>query len=69
MAQHTFEVEHIHCGACETAIRKSLSRLDGVRQVEPDSATNRVTVIYDEKAVTEQLLAQRLDAAGYPLRS
>jgi copper chaperone CopZ len=31
MAQHTFAVQEIHCGACETAIRKSLSRMDGIR--------------------------------------
>ncbi|MBW3638598.1 MAG: heavy-metal-associated domain-containing protein [Actinobacteria bacterium] len=67
MAQHTFTVGEIHCGACETAIRKSLSRVDGVRHVEPDAATNKVTVVFDEQLLDLGQLAGRLDAAGYPV--
>lgn len=67
MAQHTFTVETIHCGACETAIRKSLSRVDGVRHVEPDAATNQVTVVFDEQLLDLDRLAGRLDASGYPV--
>lgn len=67
MAQHTFTVAAIHCGACETAIRKSLSRVDGVSQVKPDAATNKVTVVFDEQLLDLDRLAGRLDAAGYPV--
>jgi copper chaperone CopZ len=31
MAQPTFAVQKIHCDASENAIRKSLSRMDGIR--------------------------------------
>lgn len=67
MAQHTFTVATIHCGACENAIRKSLSRVDGVRQVEPDAATSKVTVVFDEHLLDPDRLAGRLEAAGYPV--
>lgn len=67
MAQQTFFVEEIHCGACEDAIRKSLSRMDGVRNVEAEAETNRVSVNYDETATTDQAIAERLAAAGYPV--
>lgn len=69
MAQHTFAVQEIHCEACENAIRKSLSRMDGITTVEPDSSTNQVAVVYDEAATDEQSIAERLVTAGYPLTS
>lgn len=67
MAARTFTVEEIHCGACEAAIRKALGRLDGVTDVDPDSATNQVTVIFDDAQVNADTVADRLTAAGYPV--
>jgi Cu+-exporting ATPase len=69
MAQHTFSVQEIHCEACENAIRKSLSRMDGIRTAEPDSSTNQVSVVYDETTTDEQSIAERLATAGYPVTS
>jgi copper chaperone CopZ len=69
MAQQTFQVQEIHCGACESAIRKSLARMDGVLVIEPDAATNRVEVVYDETQTDEGAIAERLATAGYPVVS
>jgi copper chaperone CopZ len=63
----TLTVQEIHCGACETAIGKALRRADGVREVTADAASNTVTVRYDEAAIDEQQLGERLTAAGYPV--
>jgi len=67
MASETFTVEQIHCGACEGAIGKALTRVEGVRQVEADAASNRVRVLFDENAVGVDQLAARLGEAGYPV--
>ncbi len=67
MASETFTVEQIHCGACEAAIGKALNRVEGVRQVEADAASNRVRVLFDENAVGVDQLAARLGEAGYPV--
>ncbi len=67
MASETFTVEQIHCGACEAAIGKALTRVEGVRQVEADAASNRVRVLFDENAVGVDQLAARLGKAGYPV--
>ena len=67
MATKTYTVEEIHCGACEMAISKALGRVDGVKVVEPDAATNKVTVIFDDARVDADTLADRLAAAGYPV--
>ncbi len=67
MASETFTVEQIHCGACEAAISKALTRIEGVRQVEADAASNRVRVLFDENAVGVDQLAARFGEAGYPV--
>jgi mercuric ion binding protein len=67
MASKTFTVEEIHCGSCEAAIRKALGRVDGIRLVEAESTTNQVTVVFDESALDEHAVAQRLGDAGYPV--
>jgi len=67
MASETFTVEQIHCGPCEAAIGKALTRVEGVRQVEADAASNRVRVLFDENAVGADQRAARLGEAGYPV--
>jgi mercuric ion binding protein len=67
MAAKTYTVEEIHCGACEMAIRKALTRIDGVKDVEADAATNRVMVVFDDTQVDPGTVAERLTAAGYPV--
>ena len=69
MATRTFVVEEIHCGACEGAVRKALARLDGVQDVAPDSATNQITVEFDDSQVGDDAIADRLALAGYPVVS
>lgn len=67
MPQHTFRVSDIHCGACEAAIAKSLSRLDGVAAVRPDAASNQVEVTYRDGETDPARIAERLADAGYPV--
>jgi len=67
MATDTFRVEDIHCSGCEDAIRKALTRLSGVSDVAPDSATNQVTVRYDESQTSTDEIVERLATAGYPV--
>jgi mercuric ion binding protein len=67
MATKTYTVEQIHCGACEIAIRKALGRVDGVTDVQPDSTTNQVTVVFDDARVDAETVTSRLTAAGYPV--
>jgi copper chaperone CopZ len=44
MTTITIGVREIHCGGCENTIRVALSRLEGVRSVEPGHRTNRVRI-------------------------
>ncbi|WP_219416389.1 heavy-metal-associated domain-containing protein [Pseudonocardia nigra] len=69
MATRTFVVEDIHCAGCEMAIRRALTRVEGVREVRPDAATNQVSVAFDEARTSDQEIGERLAAAGYPVVS
>jgi copper chaperone CopZ len=68
MAAHTFTVARIPCGACEGAIREALGAVAGVRLVDADAASDRVTVLFDDRRVAAPELAGHLAAAGFPVR-
>jgi copper chaperone CopZ len=65
MATRTFVVEEIHCGACEMAVRKAVTRIEGVRDVTADAATNQVSVRFNESETSDREIGERLTAAGY----
>lgn len=65
----TIEVKEIHCEGCEHVIRTALSQLNGVLSVAPSRENNQVTVSYDELALNEANLKERLVEIGYePIR-
>lgn len=66
MHTETFRVADIHCESCEGAIRRSLGRLDGVSDVEPDQGTNEVRVSFDPDRTSPPSIIERLTDAGYP---
>ena len=66
MHSHTFQVAEIHCESCVGAIRRSLGRLEGVSDVEPDQATNEVRVTFDPDRTSLSSIVDRLAEAGYP---
>jgi copper chaperone CopZ len=68
MAAHTFTVARIACGACEGVIREALGAVAGVRLVDADAASDRVTVIFDDRRLDAPELAGLLAAAGFPVR-
>jgi copper chaperone CopZ len=67
MTVETFPVQEIHCDSCERAIRKSLLRVEGVSDVEPDHRTNEVRVTFDHARVAGDQIAAQLAEAGYPV--
>lgn len=65
MKQETILVANLKCHGCANTINKSLSQLNGMKQVEVDHETGEVKVEYDDTlervAITSQLLK-----LGYP---
>ncbi|QJA06028.1 heavy-metal-associated domain-containing protein [Thermosulfurimonas marina] len=57
------DVEGMTCKLCPIAIRKSLSRIKGVKWVKT-SLKNRIAVVVSEDAVPEEALLQAISRAG-----
>ncbi len=65
MVAATITVGEIHCGGCENTIRTALSRVEGVRSVQPDHRTNQVKIAYDEARTDEGSLREILAGLGF----
>ena len=60
-------VPDVSCAHCVAAIDKALSGVDGISTVTTDLGTKQVTVSYDPTRVSTDLIAEKLDDAGYPV--
>jgi copper chaperone len=59
-----FEVENIKCGGCENSIRKGLSSIVGVSEVQIDREQQRITLVAQE--AERSAIADKLCSMGYP---
>jgi copper chaperone CopZ len=60
------QVNGMSCGHCEETVGKAVSRLAGVRAVEADHASGRVSIQIDGELDRRQL-AEAISEAGYEL--
>ena len=60
-------VEGMSCSHCERAIKNALNELDGVSNTEVDLTGKTVTVQYETSLVTDKILAEAIEEAGYEL--
>lgn len=65
MEQKTFEAPAIHCQHCTKAIETEVGEVVGVKSVEADVDTKRVTVMWDAPATWEGI-KDLLVEIGYP---
>lgn len=66
MIKKTFEVKGMHCASCVGVIEKSLRKIDGVKEVNVNLATNRASVNF-EKEVPFEKLEGVVKKVGYEL--
>lgn len=65
MGKIELHVSGITCCGCINGVRRALSVLYGVDDVEVDMATGIVTVAIDENRVTFAVLADAIKSAGF----
>ena len=63
---NTYDVKGMTCGHCVSAVSAELVKLPGVREVEVDLDTGKVTVISDS-ALDLDAVQAAVDEAGYGL--
>lgn len=60
-----FEVTGMTCSACSAHVEKSVSKLQGVKNVSVSLLAGSMTVEFDEKSVSEQNIIEAVQKAGY----
>lgn len=58
-------IEGMHCGACVSAVERSLTRVDGVRDASVSLATGEARVQYDPERVQAGDLVRAVQEGGY----
>lgn len=65
MENVTLNVQGMSCGHCVKAVETSVGALVGVQEVKVDLAEAKVTVAFDESAVTVDQIKETIDEQGY----
>lgn len=65
VAETVIPARRMYCDACSRRIRLELSKLDGVRSVEPDAVRKEVFVAYEPARMSEDRLRQELEELGF----
>ena len=66
MAETTYTVTGMTCGHCAASVREEVGTIDGVRGIDVDVPTGRVTVSSDAPLDVERVRAA-VEEAGYKL--
>lgn len=61
----TFEVPGISCGHCKTSIESSVGPAEGVRRVDVDVPSKKVTVEHDPGVAGVAQLIELIEGQGY----
>jgi copper chaperone len=69
MSRTVLNVPDISCEHCQNTITRALSPLEGVRGVNVDIPSKRVTVEYDEARVGVDRFKEILAEEDYPVES
>ncbi len=65
MKVHELSIEGMSCGHCVMHVKKALSTVDGV-EVE-NVEIGKARVWFDQEKVSQKMLADAIDEAGYKL--
>ncbi|MHC5228318.1 heavy metal translocating P-type ATPase [Enterococcus sp. LJL99] len=65
MSSKTFEIEGMSCASCAQAVEKAVADLSGVKTANVNLATEKLTVSYDQEAVSEKMIEKAVSDAGY----
>lgn len=60
-----FDIEGMSCASCSSAVEKSVSRLDGVKNVSVNLATEEMTLQYNPDIITKEDIINTVTDAGY----
>ena len=62
----TLTVPGMTCATCPITVRKAISRVDGVKNIDVAFERREATVTYDDAKTSVQKLTKATEDAGYP---
>lgn len=65
MKTEVYNIEGMACAACSSAVERVTRKLDGVQSSDVNLTTNKMVITYDESKVTEQMIVEKVDKAGF----
>lgn len=65
MKKETFSVKGMHCASCAAIISKRVKRVEGVSDVQINSATDKAVVVYDDKKTDVLKMNEGMEGLGY----
>ena len=68
MTEKTYAVTGMTCAACSAAVKKAVTKLDGVENSDINLATEKLNVTFDENQLSDEDLKKAVEDAGYGLR-
>jgi len=67
MSSETYSVKGMHCASCAAIIQKKLSKVEGIREVNVNLATERATLEFEGNDLTPEVLNEVVNKYGYSL--
>jgi len=65
--EKNFAVKGMTCASCARTIEKKLGKLDGVKKVSVNFATEKLSIVFDSNKVDEAVINETVKDAGYDL--
>ncbi len=67
MTTQTYSVKGMHCASCAAIIAKKLSKVEGIKEVNVNLATETAKLEFEDKGLTPEALNEVINKYGYSL--
>ena len=67
MVNKTLKIKGMHCASCATIISKKISKLDGVKDINVNYATENAKLEFDQSKISVQKMNEEVEKLGYSL--
>lgn len=65
MKTEIYNIDGMSCAACSSAVERVTRRLEGVQESSVNLTTAKMTITYDEELVTQEMIAEKVERAGF----
>ncbi len=67
-AKANFKVNGMMCGSCESAVKKAVTKVDGVKSIEADADKGTAVVAYDPAKTSEDKIAAAINTTKFKVQ-